>query len=41
MFIKKVLKYELFDMFFLMIIGWVINSVMILLVVVIFFKSGI
>lgn len=39
--IKKVLKYELFDTLFSMIIGWAINSAMILLAAATFFKSGI
>ena len=39
--IKKVLKYELFDTLFSMIVGWAINSAMILLAAATFFKSGI
>ena len=39
--IRKVLKYELFDTLFSMIIGWAINSAMILLAAATFFKSGI
>ena len=39
--IKKVLKYELFDTLFSMVIGWAINSAMILLAAATFFKSGI
>ena len=36
-----VLKYELFDTLFSMIVGWAINSAMILLAAATFFKSGI
>lgn len=39
--IKKVLKYEQFDTLFSMIVGWAINSAMILLAATTFFKSGI
>ena len=39
--IKKVLKYELFDTLFSMIVGWGVNSAMILLAAATFFKSGI
>ncbi|MBR4047362.1 MAG: Nramp family divalent metal transporter [Bacteroides sp.] len=39
--IRKVLKYELFDTLFSMIVGWAINSAMILLAAATFFKSGI
>ena len=38
---RKVLKYELFDTLFSMIVGWAINSAMILLAAATFFKSGI
>ncbi len=38
--IKKVLKYELFDTLFSMIVGWAINSAMILLAAATFFKLG-
>lgn len=38
--IQKQLKYEFFDTFFSMIIGWAINSAMILLAASTFFKSG-
>ena len=38
--IKKVLKYELFDTLFSMIVGWAINSAMILLAAATFFKFG-
>ncbi|MFO7616576.1 MAG: Nramp family divalent metal transporter [Bacteroidales bacterium] len=38
--IKKQLDYELFDTLFSMIIGWAINSAMILLAAATFFKSG-
>ena len=38
--IRKVLKYELFDTLFSMIVGWAINSAMILLAAATFFKSG-
>ena len=37
--IKKVLKYELFDTLFSMIVGWAINSAMILLAAATFFKA--
>ena len=37
--IKKVLKYELFDTLFSMIVGWAINSAMILLAAATFFKK--
>lgn len=39
--IKKVLKYELYDTLFSMIIGWAINSAMILLAAATFFKKGV
>ncbi|WP_321517128.1 Nramp family divalent metal transporter [uncultured Bacteroides sp.] len=39
--IRKVLKYELYDTLFSMIVGWAINSAMILLAAATFFKSGI
>lgn len=39
--IKKVLKYELFDTLFSMIVGWAINSAMILLAAATFFKNGV
>lgn len=39
--IRRVLKYELFDTLFSMIVGWAINSAMILLAAATFFKSGI
>ena len=39
--IRKVLKYELFDTLFSMIVGWAINSAMILLAAATIFKSGI
>ncbi len=39
--IRKILKYELFDTLFSMIVGWAINSAMILLAAATFFKSGI
>lgn len=39
--IRKVLKYELFDTLFSMIVGWAINSAMILLAAATFFKGGI
>ncbi len=39
--IKKQLDYELFDTLFSMIIGWAINSAMILLAAAVFFNSGI
>ena len=39
--IRKVLKYELFDTLFSMIVGWAINSAMILLAAATFFKSSI
>lgn len=39
--IEKTLRYELFDTLFSMIIGWAINSAMILLAAATFFKSGI
>ena len=38
--IKKQLKYEFFDTMFSMLIGWAINSAMILLAAATFFKSG-
>jgi manganese transport protein len=38
--IEKTLKYELFDTLFSMIIGWAINSAMILLAAATFFKTG-
>lgn len=38
--IRKVLKYEFYDTLFSMIIGWAINSAMILLAAATFFKSG-
>lgn len=38
--IKKVLKYELFDTLFSMIVGWAINSAMILLAAATFFKAA-
>lgn len=38
--IEKQLKYEFFDTFFSMLIGWAINSAMILLAASTFFKSG-
>ena len=37
----RCLKYELFDTLFSMIVGWAINSAMILLAAATFFKSGI
>lgn len=37
--IRKVLKYELFDTLFSMIVGWAINSAMILLAAATFFKA--
>lgn len=39
--IEKQLKYEFFDTFFSMFIGWAINSAMILLAAATFFKKGI
>ena len=39
--IRRVLKYELFDTLFSMIVGWAINSAMILLAAATFFKSGV
>ncbi len=39
--IEKQLKYEFFDTFFSMLIGWAINSAMILLAAATFFKQGI
>lgn len=39
--IRKVLKYELFDTLFSMIVGWAINSAMILLAAATFFRNGI
>ncbi|NVN96368.1 MAG: Nramp family divalent metal transporter [Bacteroidetes bacterium] len=39
--IKKQLDYELFDTLLSMIVGWAINSAMILLAAAVFFKSGI
>lgn len=39
--IEKQLKYELFDTLFSMLIGWAINSAMILLAAATFFKEGI
>lgn len=39
--IKKVLKYELYDTLFSMIVGWAINSAMILLAAATFFHKGI
>ena len=38
---EKQLKYEFFDTFFSMLVGWAINSAMILLAAATFFKSGI
>ncbi len=38
---EKQLKYEFFDTFFSMIIGWAINSAMILLAAATFFKQGV
>lgn len=38
--IEKQLKYEFFDTFFSMLVGWAINSAMILLAASTFFKSG-
>lgn len=38
---EKQLKYEFFDTFFSMVIGWAINSAMILLAAATFFKQGI
>lgn len=38
--IKKVLKYELYDTLFSMIVGWAINSAMILLAAATFFNKG-
>jgi manganese transport protein len=39
--IQKVLKYELFDTLFSMIVGWAINSAMILLAAATFFQQGV
>lgn len=39
--VRRVLKYELFDTLFSMIVGWAINSAMILLAASTFFKNGI
>lgn len=39
--IRKVLKYELYDTLFSMIVGWAINSAMILLAAATFFRKGI
>jgi manganese transport protein len=39
--IKKQLDYELFDTLISMIVGWAINSAMILLAAAVFFKSGV
>ncbi|MDR1004710.1 MAG: Nramp family divalent metal transporter [Prevotellaceae bacterium] len=39
--IRKVLKYELFDTLFSMIVGWAINSAMILLAAATFFRNNI
>ena len=38
--IRKVMKYELFDTLFSMIVGWAINSAMILLAAATFFQTG-
>lgn len=38
--IRRVLKYELFDTLFSMIVGWAINSAMILLAATTFFQTG-
>lgn len=38
--VKKVLKYEFYDTLFSMIVGWAINSAMILLAAATFFKHG-
>ncbi|MGL5938467.1 MAG: Nramp family divalent metal transporter [Phocaeicola sp.] len=38
--VKKVLKYEFYDTLFSMIVGWAINSAMILLAAATFFKQG-
>jgi manganese transport protein len=39
--IQKVLKYELFDTLFSMIVGWAINSAMILLAATTFYREGV
>ncbi|MCI1780199.1 MAG: Nramp family divalent metal transporter [Bacteroidales bacterium] len=39
--IRKTLKYEFFDTLFSMIVGWAINSAMIILAVTTFYKNGI
>lgn len=39
--IRRVLKYELFDTLFSMLVGWAINSAMILLAASIFFQAGV
>lgn len=39
--IRRVLKYELFDTLFSMLVGWAINSAMILLAAATFFKGGV
>lgn len=39
--IRKVLKYEFYDTLFSMLVGWAINSAMILLAAAVFFKGGI
>ena len=38
--IKKQLKYEFFDTLFSMLVGWAINSAMVLLAATVFFNSG-
>lgn len=39
-YIQQTLKYEFFDTFFSMIVGWAINSAMILLAASTFFRTG-
>lgn len=39
--VRRLLKYELFDTLFSMIVGWAINSAMILLAAATFFKGGV
>lgn len=39
--IRKALKYELFDTLFSMIVGWAINSAMILLAATVFYQGGV
>ena len=39
--VRKVLKYELFDTLFSMVVGWAINSAMILLAATTFYQNGV